>query len=112
MFAGMKLPLSIALAVCGAAALVNGVALLEAQLVAGAALLLGAAVTLLPRPGRVDSDRASVRLAVRLARAGEPTLLIERGGRLQVAAARGAHPAALRTVGALEKGTLILARER
>src|SRR5690606_23578420 len=54
--------------------------------------------------------RSAVRLGLRLARFGEPTLLVEAGGRVRVARPGEARGAGLQYVGAL--GSLILARQR
>lgn len=54
--------------------------------------------------------RSAVRLGLRLARFGEPTLLVEAGGRVRVARLEEARGAGLQYVGAL--GSLILARQR
>lgn len=107
------LPLSIVLAVFGAALVANGLALLSALLLAGGTVLLASALVLVPRQRARQIDRSAVQLALRLASFGERTVLVERGSRMRVVRLDGAAaPRGLQYVGALQKGALILARER
>jgi hypothetical protein len=99
------LSVTIAAMILGAALLLNGV-------VYGAALFLPVLALSLRRPPRApDDDRSAVRLALRLARAGEKTLLVESGSHVRVARI-GEERAGLQYVGALANGALILARRR
>jgi hypothetical protein len=106
-------PFSIVLAVFGAALVANGLVLPSALLLAGGAALLAAALVAVPRRRARQIDRSAVRLALRLASFGERTVLVERGSRMRVVRLDGgAAPRGLQYVGALQKGALILARER
>lgn len=103
------LPVAIGAAILGAALLLNGV-------LPGAALLCAPAASLLlaRRAGaRAPLDRSAVRLALRLAKLGQRTLLVEAGARVRVVrmqeAAAGPR---LQYVAALANGALILARQR
>lgn len=108
-----SLPLSVVLAVFGAALVANGLAFPSALLLASGAGLLCAAVLVVPRTRARAIDRSAVRLALRLASFGQRTLLVERGSRMCVVRAdAAAPPARLQYVAALQKGALILARER
>lgn len=96
------LPLAICGAVLGAALLVNGIA-------EGAVLFAALPLALLRRANKAPLDRSAVRLALRLARLGQRTLLVESGERMQVVrAAEASRGPALQYVAAL--GPLILAR--
>lgn len=106
-------PLSVVLAVFGAALAANGLALPSAPLLGSGSALLAAALALAPRRRARRVDRSAVRLALRLASFGERTVLVERGSRMRVVRLDGAAaPRGLQYVGALQKGALILARER
>jgi hypothetical protein len=108
-----RFPLSVVLAVFGAALLANGLAFLHALLIGAGTALLAAALLLVPRARAAQLDRSAVRLALRLASVGQRTLLVERGNRMRVVRADGAAPPVrLQYVAALQKGALILARER
>lgn len=98
------LPVTIGAAILAAALLLNGIPW-------GAGLLLPLLLLLAPRRSARCSDRSAVRLALRLAKGGERTLLVESAEGVRVArvdeAGRG-----LQFVGALANGALILARRR
>lgn len=108
-----RFPVSVVLAVFGAALLANGLAFLDELLIGAGTALLSAALLLVPRARAAQMDRSAVRLALRLASVGQRTLLVERGNRMCVVRAEGAPPRVrLQFVAALQKGALILARER
>lgn len=99
--------LAVGASVLGAALVLNGV-------VAGATLFAGLPILLLGRKRRSGpADRSAVRLALRLARLGQRTLLVESGAGMRVVrpqdAAQGPQ---LQFVAAQANGALILARRR
>ena len=101
------LSLAVGAAILGSALVLNGV-------FAGAALFAGLPVLLLRRRRRDGPvDRSAVRLALRLAKLGQRTLLVESGQRMRVVrpqdAAQGPQ---LQFIGAHANGALILARRR
>jgi hypothetical protein len=93
--------------ILGAALVLNGV-------VAGAALLAGLPLLLLRRRRRDGPvDRSAVRLALRLAKLGQRTLLVESGSGMRVVRPQDAsHGPQLQFIGAKANGALILARRR
>jgi hypothetical protein len=101
------LPLAVAAAVVGAALLLNGI-------LPGAALLAGAPLLLARRRKRAGPlDRSAVRLALRLAKVGQRTLLVETGSRVRVVRMQDAADGPrLQYIAALANGALILARAR
>jgi hypothetical protein len=104
----VTLPAAIGAAILGTALLANGVA-------PGAALLLGLPLLmLLPRrKPQGPLDRSAVRLALRLARVGQRTLLVESGDHLRVVRIHDAAAGPkLQYVAALADGALLLARAR
>lgn len=102
------LPLAVSGAILGAALLLNGV-------LAGAALFAGLPLLLLGRKAGRDGpgDRSAVRLALRLAKLGQRTMLVESGARVRVVTLKeAAQGPRLQYVAALAGGALILARRR
>lgn len=106
----MRLPVILSVAVggtiLGAALLVNGV-------LAGAALFAGLPLLLLRRrKSEGPVDRSAVRLALRLAKLGQRTLLVESGARMRVVQPQEGGQGPLQFIGARANGALILARRR
>ncbi len=101
------LPLAVSGAILGAALLLNGV-------LGGAALFAGLPLLFFGRKGRDGpADRSAVRLALRLAKLGQRTLLVETGARVRVVTLQeAAQGPRLQYVAALAGGALILARRR
>jgi hypothetical protein len=102
------LPVAVTSAILGAALLLNGV-------LAGAALFATLPLLLLGRKGRDEgpADRSAVRLALRLAKLGQRTLLVESGARMRVVTLQeAAQGPQLQYLGARANGALILARRR
>jgi hypothetical protein len=98
---------AIGAAVLGAALVLNGV-------MEGLALFCALPLALVRRKRReAVPDRAAVRLALRLARLGQRTMLVESDRRVRVVRLQEvAHGPQLQFVGALAGGALILARRR
>jgi hypothetical protein len=101
------LPLAVSGAILGAALLLNGV-------LGGAALFAGLPLLFFGRKRRDGPiDRSAVRLALRLARLGQRTMLVETGARVRVVTLQeAAQGPQLQYVAALAGGALILARRR
>lgn len=107
----MRPPVTLCLAVgaciLGAALVLNGV-------VAGATLFAGLPILLLGRKRRSGpADRSAVRLALRLAKLGQRTLLVESGAGMRVVRPQDAGEGPqLQFIAAQANGALILARRR
>lgn len=104
----VTLSLAVAASVLGAALVLNGV-------VAGATLFAGVPLLLLLGRKRRSgpADRSAVRLALRLAKLGQRTLLVESGAGMRVVRPQDAgERAQLQFVAAQANGALILARRR
>jgi hypothetical protein len=107
----MRLPVTFSLAVLSA---ILGAGLLLNGVLAGAALFGGLPLVFLRRKKHEGPiDRSAVRLALRLARLGQRTILVESGTRMRVVNVQDlAQGAQLQFVGARANGALILARRR
>jgi hypothetical protein len=101
------LSLAVGAAILGAALVLNGV-------VAGAALFAGLPLLLVRRRRRSGPvDRSAVRLALRLAKLGQRTLLVESGAGMRVVRPQdAAEGPQLQFIAAQSNGALILARRR
>jgi hypothetical protein len=102
------LPVTVGAAILGVALLLNGVAW-------GGTLIVPAFFLAVPGKRARHDDRPAVRLALRLASAGERTLLVETAEGVRVARAEEVgemRGRGLQFVGARANGALILARRR